>query len=163
MQFDANNKRLDPYRNFLFRVKFGTTYVAAVSKVTGLSKTVQTIKHREGGDPNPRMLPGQVDWQPITFERGITLAAEFQEWTSQVWGYANMQGLMGAGAKPVLADFRKDITIELYSEDGSVVMTWAVYNAWPSQYVGMSDLDALGNAVVIESLTIQHEGFELSK
>ena len=163
MQFDANNKRLDPYRNFLFRIKFGTSYVAAVSKVTGLAKTVQAIRHREGGDPNPRMLPGQVDWQAITLERGITTNAEFQEWAAAVWGYTTMQGQLGGGAQPVLPEFRKDVTIELYNESGAVVMTWNVYAAWPSAYVGMSELDALGNAVVIESLTLQHEGFELSK
>ncbi|MFO0614283.1 MAG: phage tail protein [Polyangiaceae bacterium] len=162
MQFDASGKRLDPYRNFLFRVKWGSDYVAGVSKVSGLAKTVQAIRHREGGDPNPRMLPGQVDWQPITMERGITNNAEFQKWASAVWGYSNMQGELGKTATPVLAEFRRDMTVELYNESGVLAMTWNIYYAWPSAYVGLSELDALGNVVTIESLTLQHEGFELS-
>jgi phage tail-like protein len=162
MQFDANNKRLDPFRNFLFRIKFDADYVAAVSKVTGLSKTVQNVKWREGGDPNPRALPGQVDWQPITLERGITNNAEFRDWANQVWGLNNMTGELGKTAQPVLADFRKNITIEVYNESGKLVMSWSVFNAWPSEFVGQTEADALGNTVLIESLTIQHEGFSLN-
>ncbi len=161
-QFDGSNSRIDPYKNFLFRIKVGGSYVAGVSKLSGLDRNVKAISHREGGDPTPRMLPGQVEWSPITMERGITTDTAFADWANLCWSYKNVQGLVGSGAKPVsLSSFRKTMIIEVYDVGGNKVLSYNVYNAWVSQYRALSDLDSEGNAVVIESMTIQHEGWEL--
>ena len=47
-QFSVNAQRFDPYKNFKFRVKFGESpnYVAGVSKVGGLKRTTEVVKHR---------------------------------------------------------------------------------------------------------------------
>lgn len=59
-----------------------------------------------------------------------------------------------------LKDFRKDIVIELFNEAGQVVMAFKVYRCWPSRYVTMGPLDSNSTDVVIESITLQHEGWE---
>ncbi|WP_449426311.1 phage tail protein, partial [Rhodanobacter lindaniclasticus] len=53
-QFSVNAQRFDPYKNFKFRVKWDGRYVAGVSKVSGLKRTTEVVKHREGGDPAAR-------------------------------------------------------------------------------------------------------------
>lgn len=161
-QVSGNNQRIDPYRDFLFRVKVDGTYVAGVSKVTGLTRTVQVVRYREGGDPTPRVAPGQVQWGPITLERGITTDAAFTTWADTVWSNKGQTGMVGQGGAPVsLKDFRKTVIIEVYDVDGTKVKSYNVYNAWVSEFRAQSDLDAESNAVVIESLTIQNEGWEL--
>ena len=51
-QFSVNATRFDPYKNFKFRVKWDGRYVAGVSKVGGLKRTTEVVKHRDGGDPS---------------------------------------------------------------------------------------------------------------
>jgi len=59
-EFTVNPQRHDPYKNFKFRVKWDGQYVAGVSKVTGLKRTTEVVKHRQGGDPSTsRKSPGR--------------------------------------------------------------------------------------------------------
>src|SRR5215472_14654278 len=51
-QFTVNAQRLDPYKNFKFRVKWDGKYVAGISKVSALKRSTEVIEHREGGDPS---------------------------------------------------------------------------------------------------------------
>ena len=74
-QFPVNPQRLDPYKNFKFRVKWDGKYVAGVSKVGKLSRTTEVVEHREGGDPSTsHKSPGQKGRfrRRITLERGLT-------------------------------------------------------------------------------------------
>lgn len=159
--FPVNKTRIDPYRNFLFRVKFDDgRYVLGVSKVSGLSKTVQVIKHREGGDPNTRQLPGQLEYGPITFERGVTQDREFAQWANTLWAYERSLSLVGDGAQPTsLPTFRRNLILELYNEGGQKVRAWNIYRAWVSEFRAIGDLDSSGNAVAIETITMQNEGW----
>ena len=45
-QFPVNPQRLDPYKNFKFRLKWDGQYVAGVSKVSGLKRTTEVVEHR---------------------------------------------------------------------------------------------------------------------
>jgi phage tail-like protein len=154
-QFSVNAQRFDPYHNFKFRLKWDNRYVAGVSKVTGLKRTTEVVKHREGGDPSSsRKKPGRTEYDAIVLERGITHDMEFHNWTSKVWNYGN-----GLGAETSLADFRKDITLELYNEAGQLVIAWKIYRCWVSEYQP-PELDANANAVAIERLKVENEGFE---
>src|SRR5829696_5193266 len=104
-QFSVNAQRFDPYRNFKFRVKWDNQYVAGVSKVTGLKRTTEVVKHREGGDPSSsRKTPGRTEYDALTLERGITHDLAFHAWTNKVWDYGN-----GLGSETSLKDFRKDL------------------------------------------------------
>jgi phage tail-like protein len=88
-------------------------------------------------------------------ERGRTHDPEFENWANRVWRLgANL------GTEVGLADFRKDIIIDLLNEAGQLVMAFKVHRCWPSQYVALAELCAETNAVAIESMTLQHEGWE---
>ncbi len=155
-QFTVNAQRFDPYKNFKFRVKWDGRYVAGVSKVTGAKRTTEVVRHREGGDPSSsRKSPGRTEFDAFTLERGVTHDREFQQWANKVWSYG-----AGLGAETSLKDFRKDITIELYNEAGQLVIAWKLYRCWVSEYKEVPDLDANANAVAIESIKLELEGFE---
>jgi phage tail-like protein len=155
-EFTVNPKRFDPYKNFKFRVKWDGRYVAGVSKVSGLRRTTEVIRHREGGDPSTtRKSPGLTEFAPITLERGVTHDADFENWANKVWNLG-----AGLGAEVSLKDFRKDIVLELYNEAGQVVLAYKIYRCWVSEYEILPDLDANANAVAIEHITLENEGWE---
>ena len=157
-QFPRNAHRFDPYKNFKFRLKFGQNpnYVAGVSKVSALKRTTEVVKHREGGDPSSsRKSPGRTEYDPITLERGVTHDPEFEIWASKVWNYG-----AALGREVSLKDFRRDITIEVYNEAGQLAVAYTVYNCWVSEYQALPDLDANANAVAIQHIKLENEGWE---
>lgn len=155
-QFTVNSQRFDPYKNFKFRVKWDGKFVAGVSKVGGLKKTTEVVSHREGGDPSSsRKSPGRTEFEAITLERGVTHDADFEKWANKVWNFGS-----GLGAEVSLKDFRKDITIELYNEAGQLVIAYNVFRCWVSEFSAMPELDANANAVSIQSIKLENEGWE---
>lgn len=150
--------RIDPYENFKFKVKWDGKYVAGVGKVAALTRSIQVVKHREGGDPpSQHKSPGQTDYGPITLERGVTHDVEFEQWANKVWDYESSAPL---GQEVSLKDFRKDVVIEMHNETGRKVMAYNVYSCWVSEWTAQPDLDGRSNAVVIQSMTLQNEGWE---
>jgi phage tail-like protein len=155
-EFTVNPTRFDPYKNFKFRVKWDGKYVAGVSKVSALKRTTEVVKHREGGDPSTsRKSPGRNEFDAITLERGVTHDIAFEQWASKVW-----QLNAALGAEVSLADFRKDIIIEFYNEAGQLAIAYKVYRCWVSEYQALPDLDANANAVAIQHLKLETEGWE---
>lgn len=155
-EFVVNPHRFDPYKNFKFRVKWDGRYVAGVSSVTPLRRTSEVISYRTGSEPSiTRKAPGRTSFDPITLKRGVTHDTEFEEWTNKVWRIG-----AGLGSEVSLADFRKDIVIELLNEAGQVVKAYFVYRCWPSEYEALSELDANAGEVAIETLVLEHEGWE---
>ena len=155
-KFEVNTQRFDPYKNFKFRVKWDGRYVAGVSKVSVLKRTTEVIEHREGADLSyTRKSPGQNKFEPITLERGVTHDREFELWASKVWFYG-----AGPGGEMSLRDFRKDISIELLNEAGQVALAYKIYRVWVSEYSALPELDASANAVAIQTLVLQNEGWE---
>ena len=154
-QFSVNSSRFDPYKNFKFRVKWDGRYVAGASKVTGFTRTTEVVKHRDGGDPSSsRKSPGRTEYEPITLERGVTHDPEFEKWANRVWSFGG-----GLGSEVSLKDFRKDITVELYNEAGQLVVAYNVYRCWVAEYKPIMDLDANANAVLIQSIKLENEGW----
>ncbi len=155
-QFSVNAQRFDPYKNFKFRVKWDGRYVAGVSKVSALKRTTEVVKHREGGDPSSsRKSPGRTEFEAITLERGVTHDPEFERWANKVWNFGS-----GLGAEVSLKDFRKDIIIEVYNEAGQLALAYRVFRCWVSEFQAQADLDANANAVLIQSLKLENEGWE---
>src|SRR5690242_483511 len=154
-QFTVNAQRFDPYKNFKFRVKWDGKYVAGVSKVGALKRTTEVVKHREGGDPSSsRKSPGRTEFEPITIERGVTHDKEFEQWANRVWNYG-----AGLSREVSLADYKRDITIELYNEAGQLAVAYTVFNCWVAEYQALSDLDANANAIAIQHLKLENEGW----
>ena len=155
-QFSVNPQRFDPYKNFKFRVKWDGKYVAGVSKVGGLKRTTEVVEHREGGDPSTsRKSPGRNKFDAITLDRGVTHDLEFEKWANKVWNFGS-----GLGAEVSLKDFRKDIIIEIYNEAGQLALAYKVYRTWVSEFQATADLDANANAVLIQHIKLENEGWE---
>jgi phage tail-like protein len=155
-EFTVNPRRFDPYKNFKFRVKWDGRYVAGVSKVGALKRTTEVVKHRDGGDPSStRKSPGRTEYDAIMLERGVTQDLDFELWANKVWSFK-----AGLGLESSLADFRKDIIIEVYNEAGQIAVAYKVYRCWISEWQCLPDLDANANAIAIQHIKLENEGWE---
>ena len=155
-QFNVNPNRFDPYKNFKFRVRWDGRYVAGVSKVSALKRSTELVEHRDGGNPSTtNKSPGRTKYEAVTLERGVTHDTEFEKWANKVWNFGS-----GLGSETSLKDFRKDIAIEVYNEAGQKVLAYNVFRCWVSEYQALPDLDANANAVAIQTLKLENEGWE---
>jgi phage tail-like protein len=137
-------------------VKWDGRYVAGVSKVGSLRRTTEVVRHREGGDPSSsRKSPGRTEYEPITLERGVTHDPEFEKWANKVWNFGAQ-----LGSEVSLKDFRKEITLELYNEAGQLAIAYKIYRCWVSEFQSLPDLDANANAVAIQHIRLENEGWE---
>ena len=155
-QFSVNAQRFDPYKNFKFRVKWDGRFVAGISKVSSLKRTTEIVEHREGGDPSTgRKSPGRNKFDAVSLERGVTHDPEFERWANKVWNFG-----AGLGAEVSLKDFRKDIILEVYNEAGQLVLAYKIFRCWVSEYQALPDLDANANAIAIQHIKLENEGWE---
>jgi phage tail-like protein len=148
--------RIDPYKNFKFRVFFEgiSDPVAGVSKVSGLKRSTELVEHRAGGDPSTSLKgPGRNKFEAVTIERGCTLSVDFEQWANKVWQ-------LNSGTEVSLKDFRRNLMIAVYNEAGQLVLRYKLYRCWVSEYQAVSDLDANANAILIEHIKIETEGWE---
>jgi phage tail-like protein len=151
----VNPTRLDPYKNFKFRVKWDGHTIAGVSRISALRHSAEVIEHREGGDPSTsHKSPGRTKYEPITLERGATHDPAFEQWASQVW----TQGA-GADAEASPKDFRKDIVIEIHDEAGQLVVAYKVLRCWVSEFQALPDLDANDGCMVLQHIKLENEGW----
>ena len=155
-QFTVNPQRFDPYKNFKFLLRWDGRVVAGVSRVSPLRRTTEVVSFRNGGDPSSsRKSPGRTEYAPVTLERGVTHDLEFEQWANKVWRIGG-----GLGGEVSLKDFRKDIILELYNEAGQLALAYKIYRCWVSEYQATPDLDANANAVAIQHLKLENEGWE---
>lgn len=157
-QFTVNAERFDPYKNFKFRVFWEgqTDPVAGISKVSAFTRTTEVVTHREGGDPSSsRKSPGRTEYEAITLERGVTHDVDFEQWANKVWNYGS-----GLGSEVSLKDFRRNVIIEAYNEAGQLTIRYKIYRCWVSEYQAMAELDANANAVLIQHIKLENEGWE---
>ena len=151
-QFTVNAERFDPYKAFMFRIKWDGQYVAGVSKVSALKRTTEPVTHREGGDPSrQRKSPGTTTYDAITLERGKTHAKEFEDWAN----------LVHSPDSPIsLKNFRKDMILDVFNEANQKVLSYKLFRCWPSEYQSTPQLDASAAGVAIELLKLEIEYFE---
>lgn len=156
-QFTTNADRFDPYKTYKFRLRLPDgDYMAGVSKCSGLKRSTEVVKHREGGDPSTsRKSPGQTEYEAITLERGVTHSKQFEQWANKVWNFG-----AGLGSEVSLKDFRKDLVLEIYNEAGQIVIAYKLYRCWPSEFTTFPDMDASASAIAIQSLKLENEGWE---
>ena len=151
--FVVNTHRLDPYKNFKFLVKWDGRTVLGISKVSSLKRTTEVVKHRSGGDNSfDHKSPGRTSYEAVTMERGITHDIEFEKWANLVHTYQGDPGMD-------LLNYKKDLTLEVLNERGQVAIRYFLYRCWVSEFTAMPDLDANANAVAIENMKIEIEGF----
>jgi phage tail-like protein len=154
--FTVNATRFDPYKNYKFRVMWDGRYVAGISKVSALRRTTEVVKHRTGGDPSTsRKSPGQSEFEAVTLERGVTHDIDFEQWANKVWNFG-----AGRGGEVSLRDFRKDVILDVFNEAGQKVLSYRIFRCWVSEYQALPELDAGANAVAIQTLKLENEGWE---
>jgi len=154
--FTVNTSRFDPYKSYRFLVFFGTSTspVAAVSKVTALKRSSDPIEYKEGGYAIILKGLGRTKYEPITMERGITFDSDFETW-------ANAAQVLDSGSPSTsLAKLRQELRIVLLNEEGQPVHQYKVHRCWVSEFQALPDLDAGTNAVAIEHIKIENEGWE---
>jgi phage tail-like protein len=155
--FVKNAKRVDPYKNFKFRILWDDKPVMGVSKVGALKRSTEVVKHRDGGDNSTdHKSPGRTSYDAITVERGITHDPEFEAWANKVHPYSGETAMD-------LAAYKKNLTLEMMNEKGHVVYRYFLYDCWVSEYTAIPELNANANAVAIESLKIELEGWDRDK
>ncbi len=158
--FTVNMNRYDPYKTYRFLVYFAsasgapTTPVAAVSKVGALKRSSDVIEHKEGGYPIIHKGLGRMKYEPIMLERGVTFDTAFEEWANAP------QVLRSGAASTSLASLRKELTIVLLNEEAQPVMQYFVHRCWVSEFQALPDLDAGANAIAIEHIKLENEGWE---
>lgn len=151
-QFTVNAERFDPYKSFMFRIKWDGTYVAGLSKMSPLKRTTEPVAHREGGDPShERKSPGKTTYDGVTLERGVTHDPNFESWANTIHSLDS----------PIsLKNFRKDISVDVFNEANQKVLSYNLYRCWVSEYTALPQLDAGSAAVAIESIKLELEGWE---
>jgi phage tail-like protein len=152
----TKNQRIDPYKNFKFLLFFEgrPDPVAGISKISPLKRTTEVVSHRDGGDlSTPRHAPGNSKFEAITFERGVTHDPDFEDWANLVYS-------TGGDAAVSLAGYKRNLLIQVNNLQGVPVKAYRVFRAWVSEYTALPELDANANAVMIESIVVQNEGFE---
>jgi len=153
--FPVNAHRHDPYRTFKFQILIDGKPVAGLKKMGALKRKTEAIKWRTAGDPSKeRILPGGTSYEPITLEQGLSHDPVFENWAALV---NNIEG----DAAMSLKNFRKDIVINVLNLQGQVAISYKVFRAWVSEYQALPEMDAgTMNAVGIQTLTLQHEGWQ---
>jgi phage tail-like protein len=153
--FPVNAHRFDPYRTFMFQVVIDGQPVAGLKKMGMLKKTTEAVKWRSAGDPaHERVLPGGTSYEAVTLEQGLTHDPVFENWANLV---NNIQG----NAAMSLVNYRKDIVLNVLNLQGVVAISYKLFRAWVSEFQALPEFDAgTMNAVGIQTITLQHEGWE---
>lgn len=149
----------DPYRKFKFKIKINGSYVAGLNKCSALTVNVDVQDFRTGDqDSFPLKIPGQVSFEAITLEQGVTTDPTFENWATAM---SNFVANEGTDVEKTPEDFRKEIDIEIQNLKGEIVKKYRVFNCWVSKYTAMPDLDASSNEVMIQTLELQNEGWKV--
>ena len=179
----------DPVRNFRFLVKWTNVHTKVAlptvgfSSVDGLAVAVDVNQIREGGfNATIHNIPMTISHNPVTFQKGVVLGSP-QNWNRIKSLYNVVQGAAtGSGAA-----YRYNIEIavlghplsvnatgegtramggfgDMYegaaSADDPVAVRFMLHNAFPTQLV-FSSLNAMDNALMVESMTVVHEGLRI--
>ncbi|HEX8245268.1 MAG TPA: phage tail protein [Longimicrobium sp.] len=146
--------RVDPYKTFKFRVLWDNRPVLGVSKVGALKRTTTVVSHRSGGENSTdHKSPGRTQYDSLTLERGVTWDREFEAWANRVHPYAGDLGMD-------LVHYKKDLTLEVLNEKGQVGLRYFMYGCWPSEFTAVPALDGSANAVAVESLKVEMDGWQ---
>jgi phage tail-like protein len=152
--FIVNAHRFDPYKNYKFRIVWDGRTVLGVSKVGALKRTTEVVKHRSGGENSTdHKSPARTTYEAVTMERGITHDPEFENWANLVHPYSGDPSMD-------LVHYKKELTLEVMNEKGHVAKRYFLHNCWVSEFTAVPDLDANANAVAIEQIKIELEGWE---
>ncbi len=139
----------DPLVSFNFGVEVSGSISGYFTEVSGLGSEHEVVEHKlndgKGGEI-VRKIPGRMKWGDITLKRGITASMDIWTWRKMVED-GNVSGA------------RKNGSIMMYDQEGSIVARWDFKEGWPSKVTGPTPKSD-SNEVGIEELVIVHEKIE---
>ena len=155
-RFDVNTERFDPYKSFKFRVRPDGRTVAGFSEVTAFGLIAEMVEYRGGVEPTTlRKVPASAKFDAVTLERGVTHDPEFMKWANAAYSAES-----GLNPETALKNSKKDIVIDVFSEAGELALSYAVQSCWVSQFQAAPDFDTDANAMTIETIRLENEGWK---
>ncbi|MEB3358284.1 MAG: phage tail protein [Synechococcales bacterium] len=131
-----------------FYVEVESHITASFSECSGLGLNIKKESYFEGGvNDQQRIVLGQTEFTDVTLKRGITNDFTFWEWVSQMLHQSHQ---------------RRNINILLFNQAGETMQCWTLIGALPVSWKAPA-LQADGNAVAIEELTLAYEGLSIQK
>jgi phage tail-like protein len=132
-----------------FYVEMESTIAASFSECSGLGVKIKREAYMEGGvNEQQRILLGQAEFTDVTLKRGVTDDLTFWNWLNNI-----LQGSLKQ---------RRNINILLFNQAGDTMQCWTLIGAVPVGWKAPS-MQASGNAVAIEELTLAYEGLKIDK
>jgi phage tail-like protein len=125
------------------------------SSCKGLRVDFKTEPVKVGGDYSGEVkLPAQVTYSPVVLERAMEARPSqlLQAWLGRL--VTTWMNYDRDGTRPPSGT----VDIALQDVHQNVVASWSLRNAYPVSWSGPV-LDARQNAVALETLTLEHEGF----
>lgn len=150
--------------------------------VSGLTVTNELVGYREGGmNTHPHKFVGQSDFTPVNFSRGVfENQDQLYKWQTFIHSFNQASGAStseGQGGN----DYRCDILVQVYDHPvadatyaqpqggnqnggnsglsiGAARWGFKLFNCWPGSF-SLSDLNAGDSGMMIQQMTIHHEGF----
>jgi len=117
--------------------------------VSGLSVELVTEENAEGGENRfVQKYPVRAKYPELVLKRGLLLDSKVVEWVRKC--IENLE------ITP------RDIDVTLLNEEHDPLLTWHVYRAYPTKWA-VSDLNAMSNTVVIESLQMAYQFFRAER
>lgn len=173
----ARSSVVDPLEKFRFAVSWSTDTGSentalvrmGVHDIQMPKRSTNKMTYREGIDPDiNQVAPGLSSMEDIVMNRGVIIADandEFYKWMSAVHkptaGHLGRNAISQRPAKSAAAEFRKDVTIKMLDREGNVARQWTLFQAWPTNFVPSSDLNAGEDGEkAMESLTLAYEDFK---
>lgn len=139
----------DPLIGAHFAVEIDGVISAFFSQASGFNNSSEVITHQavdDAGKSVVHKIPGDLTWDDITLNRGITDDSALWDWCMKVVN-GDVEGARSNGS------------VIMYNQASQEVARWNFTNGWPSGWKG-PDVNAEDQAVAIEEVTIAHEGLE---
>jgi phage tail-like protein len=146
----------DPFVGITFALEIDGVNIASFRECSGIESEIETVESKESDKKGVmviRKIPGAHKLAPITLKRGATSDMALYEWHQKALS-AQLQGGLRTG---FLGSARKTASIILYDVQGAEKARYNLVEAWCSKYKG-GELNATSNNVVVEEITIVHEG-----
>jgi phage tail-like protein len=143
----------DQIAGYTFMLEVDGIAEATFRECAGLDNETQVIESKESGLKGQtviKKLPGALKWSDITLKRGFTKG----DMLLNDWRQKAIDG--------DLQSMRKNGSVVVYDYKNEEVLRWNFTNGWVSKLQGPS-LNANGNDVAIEAITIVHEGLKRTK
>ena len=149
----------DPLLGHSFALQIDGTEIARFRECSGIESEIEVIEEKAvdaQGRPVILKLPGNVKLAPITLKRGGTADKGVYEWHQEALG----KNIEGSKKEQFLSNARRTASIVEYDVTGAESKRYNLKRAWCSKFKG-GELNATANNVLVEEITIVHEGLNI--